>query len=395
MGPGIITSMVGNDASGVAAYSVAGAEKGYSILWILFFSGFSLAVTQEMAARLGIVSGKGLSDLIRENFGIRIALFAMTVHVITCLATSISEFAGIAASLQLFGVSRYASIPVALILIWLLIVKGNYKIAEKVFLFLSLFYFSYIISVWFIKPDWGNVLKSTFIPQFEFNFEYTYLLIALVGTTVTPWMQYYLQSSVVDKGIKVAHYKYEKAEVYLGSFSTCFFAFFIMVASASTLFKEGIHVETAEQAAMALKPLAGQYCFILFGLGFLNASLLGATILPLASSYAACEFFGWESGLGKKLKDAPQFYMIFTASILVSGLIILIPDFPLIRVMIFSQSVNGILLPVILILMLKLINNKRIMGNHVNNKTQNLICGGLALFLISITVILLFLTFVK
>lgn len=395
LGPGIITAVVDNDASGVASYSVVGAKFGYSMLWILFVSTIFLAVIQEMSARLGVVTGKGLSDLIRENYGVKIAFFAMTIHVLTCWLTSVSELAGIAASMELLGVSRYISVPLITFLLWIFIIKGDYKTAERVFLWLTIFYFSYVLSVYFIKPDWSEVIKSTVIPDFKFEFEYIYLAIAVIGTTITPWMQYYLQSAVVDKGLRVEHLKYEKMEVYLGAFVTDFFAFFIIVATGSTLFPHGIEINTSEEAALALKPLAGEYCFLLFALGFLNASLLGATILPLASAYAVCEFFGWESGLNKKVEEAPQFYYSFSVILALAMLVILIPGFPLIKIMVFSQVVNGVLLPVILILMLKLINNKKLMGKRCNNKVQNAFAWATVWILISLTVLMFILPLLK
>jgi NRAMP (natural resistance-associated macrophage protein)-like metal ion transporter len=385
----MITAVVDNDASGVASYSVVGAKFGYSMLWILLISTLSLAVIQEMSARLGIVTGKGLTDLIRENYGVQIAFFAMSIHFLTCWTTAISEIAGIAASMELLGVNRYVSVPLIGALLWILILKGNYRTAERVFLWLTIFYFSYVVSAYLVKPDWSVVIKSTFIPDFHPEFDYIYLAIAIIGTTITPWMQYYLQSAVVDKGIRIEHLKYERLEVYLGAFVTDFFAFFIIVATGATLYLHGIEINSAEEAALALKPLAGEYCFILFALGFLNASLLGATILPLASAYAVCEFFGWESGLNKKLEEAPHFYYIFTGVLALSILVVLIPGFPLIKVMVFSQVVNGILLPVVLFLMLKLVNNKKLMGKRANNFTQNLIAWTTVSVLIILTILML------
>ncbi|HEY4716700.1 MAG TPA: Nramp family divalent metal transporter [bacterium] len=395
LGPGMITAVVDNDASGVASYSVAGARFGYSLLWILFVSTFSLAVVQEMAARLGIITGKGLSDLIRENYGVKIAFFAMIVHVLTCWGTSVSEIAGIAVSMELLGVSRYLSIPIVGFLLWLFIVKGNYKTAERVFLSLTVFYFSYVISAYLVNPDWNDVIKSTFIPRFRFEFDYVYLAIAIIGTTITPWMQYYLQAAVVDKGIRVEQIRYEKWEVYIGAFVTDFFAFFIIVATGATLFMSGIQINSADEAALALKPLAGKYCFLLFALGFLNASLLGAIILPLASAYAVSEFFGWESGLNKKIEEAPHFYYIFTAILVLSMIVVLIPGFSLIKVMVFSQVINGILLPVILIIMLKLINNKKLMGNMRNNIAQNTVAWTTVVVLILLTALMFILPVFK
>lgn len=395
LGPGMITAVVDNDASGVASYSVVGAKFGYSMLWILLISTISLGVIQEMSARLGIVTGKGLSDLIRENYGVKIAFFAMLINVITCWGTSISEIAGIAASMELLGVNRYISIPLIGALMWIFILKGNYRTAERVFLWLTIFYFSYVISAYLVKPDWGMVIKSTFVPDFRPEFDYIYLAIAIIGTTITPWMQFYLQSAVVDKGIRTEHLKYERLEVYLGAFVTDFFAFFIIVATGATLYLHGIKIWSAEEAALALKPLAGDYCFMLFALGFLNASLLGATILPIASSYAVCEFFGWESGLNKKFEEAPHFYYIFTGVLVLSMLVVLIPGFPLIKVMVFSQVVNGILLPVILFLMLKLINNKKLMGRRANNLPQNFIAWTTVGVLVALTLLMLILPFFK
>ena len=375
LGPGLITASADNDAGGIATYSVAGARFGYGMLWALVLIVICLAVTQEMGARMGIVTGQGLSALIRERFRIRMTMFAMAVMLIANLATTISEFSGIAASFQLFGISKYLSVPLAAVFIWLLVVRGSYKVAERVFLVFSAFYLTYIVSGVMAKPDWGEVLQSTASPVFEFNSGYLLLLIALVGTTVTPWGQFFIQAYVVDKGISVRHFRYTRLEIVIGAVVTVVVAMFIIIACAATIHVAGGDVETADEAAAALGPLAGRFASSLFAFGLLNASVLAAAILPLATAYAICGAFGFEAGVNRSFREAPIFHGIFTSSIAVGVLVSLIPGLPLLKVMVLTQDVNGILLPIILIFVMVIINDRRIMGDYANNRLQNLVAG--------------------
>lgn len=371
IGPGIITAAVDNDAGGITTYSVAGADFGYAMLWAVIPVTFILIIIQEMCARMGAVSGKGLSDLIRESYGAKVTFYILIGLVVANLSTIIAEFAGIAGSLEIFSVPRYVSVPVAGFLIWLAITKGNYRSAEKIFLFAAVIYFSYIISGFLAGPDWGEVFKNTFKPQIQFSSHYLLVLVGFIGTTITPWMQFYLQSSVVEKGIKVENYKYTKWDVIIGSILSNAVTFFIVVASAAVLFVNGIRIENASDAAAALAPLAGNFAQILFAIGLLNASLLGATVVPIATSYYICEGLGFESGVNKSFKEAPWFNGIFTALIVLGAIPILIPNIPLVKVMLVAQVINGILLAPILIFILLLINKKWLMGEYTNKKWNN------------------------
>jgi len=389
MGPGLITANADNDAGGIATYAIAGAEEGYGLLWLLLLITFNLAVVQEMAARMGVVTGKGLADLIRERFGVRLTFFCMVLLIIANLTTTTAEFAGVAAAMELFGVSRLISVPLAALFVWFLVVKGNYKKVERVFLVFCLLYFTYVISGVLAHPPWREVMTSMVRPSFKLDASYINLSIALIGTTITPWMQFFLQSTVVDKGIKVEDYAYTRNEVFLGAFFTDFIAFFIVVATAATLFSHGIKVGSATDAALALRPLAGDYAYILFALGLLNASLMAASILPLSTAYAVTEAFGWESGMDKDWDEAPQFMGLYTGFIVIGAGIILLPGLPLMTIMLISQTVSGILLPVILIFMLILINDREIMGEYVNGPIFNVMAWGIAALLIVLTALLL------
>ncbi|MHB8090424.1 MAG: Nramp family divalent metal transporter [Syntrophales bacterium] len=373
IGPGIITSNVDNDAGGITTYSLAGADYGLSLLWTLIPITGVLIVIQEMCARMGVVSGKGLSDLIRERFGARITFYLMIALFLTNLGNTISEFAGIAASMEIFGVSRYISVPVSAAFVWWLVVKGNYKSVEKVFLFACVIYFSYIISGFMGKPDWSAVGSAFLTPVFRMDAGFLAMVVALVGTTIAPWMQFYLQSSVVDKGLKADDYPFTRLDVIFGSIMVNVIAFFIILLCAMTLFKNGIRIESAVDAAQALAPLAGEYAALLFAFGLLNASLFAASILPISTAYTICEAFGWESSLDRKFLQAPQFYSLYTLMIFLGAGIILMPDMPLIRIMFYSQVINGALLPVILVFMLLLVNDKRIMGKYVNGPIMNVL----------------------
>ena len=383
-GPGIITSNVDNDAGGITTYSLAGSEFGLALLWTLIPITLALIVIQEMCARMGVVSGKGLSDLIRERFGARATFYLMIALFLTNLGNAVSNFAGVAASMEIFGVSKYLSVPLSAFFVWWLVVKGSYKSVEKAFLVACLFYISYIVSGFMVKPDWGEITAQFLTPTVEWTPQYLTLAVGVVGTTIAPWMQFYLQSSVVDKGLKPEDYQYARMDVVFGSIIVNIVAFFIILLCAVTVHQAGIQIETAKDAALALAPLAGKYCTWLFAFGLLNASLFAASILPLSTAYTICEAFGWESSVNRKFAEAPQFYGLYSIMIILGAAVILFPDVPLIPIMFYSQVINGVLLPVILIFMLILVNDRRIMGNFTNGWTLNLI----SLFTISALILL-------
>ncbi len=389
VGPGIITSNVDNDAGGIATYSMAGAHFGYGLLWSLIPIMVALVVIQEMSARMGVVTGKGLSDLIRERFGVRITFYLLLALVLTNFGNVIAEFAGVASSLEIFYIPKYVSVPIGAFLVWLLVVKGTYRSVEKIFLFACLFYITYIISGFLAKPDWGLVKNSMMAPEFEFSAGSLGMLIGLVGTTIAPWMQFYLQAAVVEKDIKVKDYKYSSLDVILGSLIVTIVAGFIILTCGATLFKAGVRVETAKDAALALKPLAGKYCSYLFAFGLLNASLFAASILPLSTAFVVCEGMGWEDGVNKKFSEAPQFYGLYSLLIFLGAAVVLLPGIPLIPVMYISQVINGIVLPAILIFMLVLINNKKLMGEYVNKGVYNFISWGTVIILVGLSIALL------
>ncbi|MDP1993049.1 MAG: Nramp family divalent metal transporter, partial [Syntrophales bacterium] len=373
IGPGIITSNVDNDAGGITTYSLAGSEYGLTLLWTLIPITGALIIIQEMCARMGVVSGKGLSDLIRERFGARITFYLMIVLFLTNLGNTISEFAGVAASMELFGVSKYISVPISAAIVWWLVVKGNYKSVEKVFLFACVFYLSYIISGFMGKPDWHTIGSSFLKPTVRMDTGWLTMAVGVIGTTIAPWMQFYLQSSVVDKGLKADDYQYTRMDVIIGSVTVNVVAFFIIMLCAVTLFQNGIRIESAKDAAQALAPLAGDYASWLFAFGLLNASLFAASILPISTAYTICEAFGWESSLNRKFLEAPQFYGLYSLMVFLGAGIILLPDMPLITIMYYSQVINGAILPVILIFMLLLVNDRKIMGEYTNSLVMNII----------------------
>lgn len=393
VGPGIITANVDNDAGGIATYSVAGAHYGYTLLWMMPLVLLALVIIQEMSARLGVVTGKGLADLIREGLGVRWTTIILGMLLFVNLANTVSEFAGVAASMEIFGVNKYISVPLAAVGVWFLIVKGNYKTTERIFLIASAIYLSYVISGFMAKPDWMAVFQASVTPTFHLDAGYVTIFVTIIGTTIAPWMQFYQQSSIVDKGIKVEDYNFEKVDVVVGSIFAVVVAAFIMVACAATLYKSGIRIEGAKDAALALGPLAGENATILFGLGLLNASLFSAAILPLSTAYTVCEAFGWESSISHDWKDAPMFFGIYTALIVLGAAIILLPIKSLIDAMMISQTFNGVLLPVILVTMLTLINDKRIMGKYVNGKIFNILAWGTVIILIILAAILVVTTF--
>lgn len=385
IGPGIITSNVDNDAGGITTYSLAGAQYGLSLLWTLIPILVALIIIQEMCARMGVVSGKGLSDLIRERFGAKVTFYLMIVLFLANMGNTISEFAGVAASMEIFGVSKYISVPLGAFFVWRLVVKGNYKSVEKAFLVACIFYASYIISGFMVKPDWSEITTALVTPTLRFDAGWLVMAIGVVGTTIAPWMQFYLQSSVVDKGIKAQNYKYTRMDVIFGSFTVNVVAFFIILLCAVTFYTMGFKIETAKDAALALAPLAGSYCTWLFAFGLLNASLFAASILPLSTAYTICEAFGWESSLNTKFVEAPQFYGLYSLIIVLGAGIILLPNVPLISIMFYSQVINGILLPFILIFMLLLINDRKTMGDYVNSRLMNILSCITIVVLISLS----------
>ncbi len=372
MGPGIITSTVDNDAGGITTYSMAGAHFGLGLVWSLIPITLLLIIIQEMGARMGAVSGKGLSDLIRERFGVRVTFYTMILLLINNLGNTLANFAGVAASLEIFGISRYLSIPFSILFLMWLVVKGTYGSVEKVFLTACLFYVAYIVAGVLVQPDWGHVLQSAMSPSIRFESSYLVLLVGLVGTTIAPWMQFYLQASIVDKGLGAKDLRAVRLDVIIGSISVSVIAFFIILACAETLNRSGIRIEEAEQAARALEPIAGKYCSWLFAFGLFNASMFAASILPLSTSYTVCEAFGWESSVDKNFSQAPQFFGIYCCILLVSGFLILLPGMPLVDIMFVSQVLNGLVLPIVLILMIRLVNDRGIMKEHTNGPFLNL-----------------------
>jgi len=392
MGPGIITANVDNDAGGITTYSLAGANFGYSLLWSLIPIMFMLILVQEMCNRMGVVTGKGLSDLVREKFGVRFTFYLMLLILLTNFGNIISEFAGVAASMEIFGVNKNISIPICAILVWYIIVKGTYKSVEKIFLVACLFYISYIISGFLVKPPWQRIVAEFVTPKVKLTSDYMVMFIAVLGTTIAPWMQFYQQASVAEKGIKIEDYKYSRLDTIIGGIGVNIVAFFI-IAVCGTVLYQGIGVQpiqTASDAAKALRPLAGNYCSFLFAFGLLNASLFAASILPLSTAYSVCESFGWETGVSKNFSEAPQFYILYSLLIITGAGIILFPHLPLIKIMWISQFINGLVLPFVLVSMLTVINDKKIMGSHINSKFENILtisCTAI-ISLISLTLIL-------
>ena len=395
LGPGIITGSVDNDAGGITTYSVAGAMYGYGLIWTLIPSFIVLLVIQEMNARMGIVTGKGLSDLIRENAGLKITFFIFIGLLFSNIGNTTTEFAGVAGSMEIFGISKYISVPVVAIMVWFLVVKGTYKIAERIFLIFSVSLLTYVVSALMSKPHWGEIGSSIIHPQLEMNTQSLAMVIALVGTTIAPWMQFYMQSSVIEKGLKMKNYKYTLIDITVGCVATVVVAFFIMVACGSTLHPNGIQINEAKDAALALKPLAGALASQVFAFGLFVASVFSATILPLATAFYVSEAFGFEAGIDKKWDEAKEFYTLYTGILIISALIILIPNAPLIQISIWSQVLNGILLPVVLVSMILLINNKKIMGTYVNKPVQNIIGWSAVIILTGLSLTLIVMPLLK
>lgn len=394
IGPGVIAGNAGNDAGGIATYSIIGAKEGYGLLWALVLIAFALAVIQEMSSRMGVVTGKGFGDLVREQFGVRVTLAVMALFIIANLTVTIAEFAGIAASMELFGVSKYLSVPLSAFVIWFAVVKGNFKQVERFLIVISVISLTYVFSGFMADPPWREVARQIAVPRIRLDKDYILLFITMVGTTITPYMQFYLQSAVVDKGVRIEEYKYVRFDVYAGSFMTVFIAFFIIIATGTILHPAGVEVDSAEAAALALQPLAGNFASHLFAVGLLNASFLAAFVLPLATAYGLSEAFGWESGINKTFREAPQFLGFYTAFIVIGAGVIMIPGAPLIKIMFLSQTVNGILLPFVLIIMLRLVNDKELMGEYVNSKRMNIITWITVAILIMLTVMLVVTSFI-
>jgi NRAMP (natural resistance-associated macrophage protein)-like metal ion transporter len=392
IGPGFITANVDNDAGGIFTYSQAGAQFGYTLLWTIVPMMLSLIVIQEMGARMGAVTGKGLSDLIREEYGLRLTFFMMLALVATNFTNVVAEFAGVASSLELFRVSKYISVPLAAIAVWVLVVRGNYKSVEKIFVAASFFYIAYIIAGVLARPDWNAAMIGTVRPptqQALKSHDYVYMVTGIIGATIAPWMQFYLQASVVEKGVSLQHYKATRLDVIVGSVFAPVVASFIIIACAATLWVNGHHnIDSAADAARALGPLAGRYAKLLFSAGLFNASLFAASILPLSTAYTVCEGLGLESGLDKKFNEASAFYWLYTVLVGAGAAVILWPKFPLLKIPILSQVLNGILLPFVLIFMLLLINKGRLMGKHVNTRFFNWVAWITAAVMIVLSVML-------
>jgi len=388
VGPGIITASVDNDAGGITTYSVAGAHFGYSMLWTLIPITVLLIIVQEMCARMGAVTGKGLADLIRENFGVKITIFVMCCLVVANLFVTVAEFAGIAAVGQLFNLDKYVLVPLCALFVLTATLKLNYRILEKFFLLLSFFYVAYILSGLLSSPDWSLVAKEFLLPSFSLNSAYLIILVGVIGTTITPWMQFYLQSSIVEKGIRIKEYRYSRWDVIIGCIITDVISFFIIVACATVLFSKGIRIESAVDAAKALQPLAGDYASLLFAFGFFGAALFGAFILPMSTSFYVCEALGWESGVNKKFSDAREFYTLLILITLFGAGIVLLPEIPLITLMLSAQVINGVMLPIILFALIRLVNNRKLMGDYVNTRLMNAITWAGSILLIVVTILM-------
>ena len=393
IGPGVITANIDNDAGGIATYSMAGAHFGYALLWTLIPTTIALIVVQEMSARMGAITGKGLADLIRENYGVKTIFWLMVALLVTDLGNTAAEFAGWAASAELFGINKYVAVPLGAVFVWLIVVKGSYRSFEKIFLFVCAVYLVYIPAAFMAKPDWTGVMTETIKPTFQLNSSYILMVIGMVGTTITPWMQFYLQSAVVEKGVQKEQYWASRIDVIFGCFMTDIVAFFIVVACGATLFKAGIRIDSAEAAAASLAPIAGKYASILFAIGLANASLFAASILPLATAYYICEGLGWEAGVNKTFKEAPQFMWLYTLLIGIGALIVLVPNAPLMAIMWISQVINGIMLPFVLVFMLLLINKRELMEEYTNSKAFNIIAWATAGIMIALTIALLVTSF--
>jgi NRAMP (natural resistance-associated macrophage protein)-like metal ion transporter len=392
LGPGMITANAGNDAGGIATFASVGAEFGYSLLWILIPIAISLGIVQEMCARMGAVTGKGLSDLIRERFGVRWTALVMLALLIANAGVTVSEFVGIAAAAELFGVSRFIAVPLAAILVWWLVAKGSYRKVEKVFLMMSLVFLGYIVSAFLSRPDWTAVGVGLVKPTLRLEQAFVFTLVAVIGTTISPYMQIYVQSSVVEKGVTADNYSETKTDVWVGTIFAILIVFFIVVSTAATLHQSGIQISTAADAARALRPLAGRYAESLFGLGLFGASMLAAGVLPLATAYSISEALGFEKGVSHTFREAPIFLGTFTFLVAVGAAIAVIPNLPLFRVLLVTQVINGLLLPFVLFAILKLVNNRELMGTHVNGPIYNLAAWVTAIVVTALSVLYIAMT---
>ena len=383
IGPGLITANIDNDAGGIATYSLAGANTGLRLIWVLIPITVALIIVQEMSARMGIVSGKGLADLIRERFGLKATFYTLFFLIFADLGNTMAEFAGIASAGEIFGVSKYVTVPSCSLFVMLLIFKGDYKIVERVFLFGCLIYLSYIISGFYISPDWNLIGKALIKPQISSIKPSDYaIIVGLIGTSITPWMQFYIQAAVVEKKLEPKHLLHNKIDVIVGCLSMAVVTLFIIICCAATIYVSGGKVTNAKDAALALRPLAGEYATTLFGIGLFNASIFAAALLPLATSYYVCEGMGWERGVNKSFKEAPQFFSIFTTLIISSVILVLIPNINLFNILIWSQIINGIFIPVVLIFIIKLCNDPEIMGKYTNTITYNIFCYSIVFVMI-------------
>ena len=392
IGPGVITACAGNDAGGIATFASVGADYGYKLLWLLIPLTFSLGIVQEMCARMGAVTGKGLSDLIRERFGVRWTAFIMLALLIANGGVTVSEFVGIAAAMELLGVARYISVPIAAIAIWWLVVKGSYQRVERVFLAMSLVFLAYVVSAFLAHPPWGTVVIELVRPHIDFTPAYLLSFVAIIGTTISPYMQVFIQSSVVEKGVRLENYRMIRTDVWIGTVFAILIVFFIVVSTAATLNVHGEHVDSAQQAARALRPLAGPYAEMLFAIGLFGASMLAAGVLPLATAYSISEAFGFEKGVSSSFREAPIFLGVFTFLVAVGAFIAMMPGLPLIQVLIVTQVINGMLLPVILIAILRLVNNRELMGAYVNGRLYNFAAWLTAVIVSALSILLIVVT---
>jgi NRAMP (natural resistance-associated macrophage protein)-like metal ion transporter len=391
VGPGIITSNVDNDAGGITTYTLAGAQFGYRLLWVLIPLTIALYVSEEMCARMGVVTGKGLSDLIREEFGFRSTFFVMAAALLVDLGNTVAEFAGVAASMEIFGVTKYISVPLAAIVVWFLVVRGSYRSVEKIFLVACAFYLSYVVSAFFAKPDWLVAAKETVVPSFSLQKDYLLMFIGLVGTTIAPWQFFYLQAGFVEKRVAAKQYKHARLDVLVGSISCMAIVFFVIVCTAATLHVHGMtNISSAKEAALALAPLAGKWASYLFAFGLLNASLFAASILPLSTAHVICEGLGFEAGIDRKIPEAPIFYGLYGGLIVAGGAIILIPHAPLFKILLLSQVANGVWLPIVLIFILLLVNRRDLMGEYVNSLSFNIVAWFISISMIVITLLSVF-----
>ena len=398
IGPGLVTANVDNDATGIFGYSLAGAQYGYGLLWAVVLVTISLAIVQEMVARMGVVTGKGLADLIREKFGVKITFWSMLLLFIANAATTVAEFAGVAGAMDIFGVSSFIAVPLAAMIVWFLVVRGSYKYVERVLLVLCLIYATYIISGFLVHPDWAQVFRQTVVPPLRLDQGYLLTLVAVIGTTISPWMQFYQQSAIADKQIPVKHLNYERIDTYLGAFLTDFVAFFIVIATGATLFIHHISINEAKDAAVALRPLVGGngvIAEILFAVGLLNASLMAASVLPLSTAYSIAEAFGWERGVGRSFQEAPQFLSLYTFIIVLgAGITLFVPKDRLVFVLNLPNVVGGMLLPLVLILMIILCNDRRLMGRYINGPIFNAVAWVSTIIMTGLTLLIIVSTLV-